>query len=42
MKSADDLKKDLVAGLHPGVIVVPAHTMLLGLCQERGCTYQMV
>ena len=42
MKSADDLKKDLVAGLNPGVIVVPAHTMLLGLCQERGCTYQMV
>ena len=42
MKSADDVKKDLVAGLNPGVIIVPAHTMLLGLCQERGCTYQLV
>jgi hypothetical protein len=30
----------LKAGLNPGVIVVPAHTMLLGLCQERGCSYQ--
>ena len=42
MKSPEDVKKDLVAGLNQGVIVVPAHTMLLGLCQERGCTYQMV
>lgn len=42
MKSPEDVKKDLVAGLNPGVIVVPAHTMLLGLCQERGCTYQLV
>ena len=42
MKSADDVKKDLIAGLNPGVIIVPAHTMLLGLCQERGCTYQLV
>ena len=42
MKSPEDVKKDLIAGLNPGVIVVPAHTMLLGLCQERGCTYQMV
>jgi hypothetical protein len=31
---------NLKAGLNPGVIVVPAHTMLLGLCQERGCSYQ--
>lgn len=29
-------------GLNPGVIVVPAHTMLVGLCQERGCTYEKV
>ncbi|HKP28252.1 MAG TPA: hypothetical protein VJU15_02575 [Gemmatimonadales bacterium] len=42
MKPWEDVKKDLIAGLNPGVIVVPAHTMLLGLCQERGCTYQMV
>ena len=33
---------ELRAGLVPGVIVVPAHTMLIGLCQERGCTYEMV
>lgn len=28
------------AGLNPGVIIVPAHTMCLGLVQERGCTYE--
>ena len=32
---------ELRAGLVPGVIVVPAHTMLLGLCQERGCSYEV-
>ena len=31
---------ELRAGLLPGVILVPAHTMLLGMCQERGCTYE--
>ncbi len=30
------------SGLNPGVILVPAHTMLLGLCQERGCAYEKV
>ena len=30
----------LRAGLNPGVIVVPAHTMLIGLCQELGCSYE--
>ena len=29
-------------GLNPGVILVPAHTMLIGLCQERGCAYEKV
>jgi hypothetical protein len=33
---------ELRAGLVPGVILVPAHTMLIGLCQERGCTYEKV
>lgn len=33
---------ELRAGLHPGVILVPAHTMLIGLCQERGCAYEVV
>jgi hypothetical protein len=37
-----DVYAELRAGLVPGVIVVPAHTMLVGLCQERGCTYEMV
>jgi hypothetical protein len=31
---------ELRAGLNPGVIVVPAHTMLIGLCQEHGCSYE--
>lgn len=29
-------------GLLPGVIVVPAHTMMVGICQERGFTYERV
>lgn len=33
---------ELRAGLNPGVIVVPAHTMLLGLCQDRGCAYEFI
>jgi hypothetical protein len=33
---------ELRGGLNPGVILVPAHTMLLGLCQERGCSYEKV
>ena len=34
------VRQDLVAGLMPGVHLVPAHTMALGLVQERGCTYE--
>jgi len=30
----------LRAGLMPHVKLVPAHTMLVGLCQEHGCTYE--
>jgi hypothetical protein len=30
------------SGLNPGVILVPAHTMLIGLCQERGCAYEKI
>ncbi|HWE40862.1 MAG TPA: hypothetical protein VG432_00020 [Gemmatimonadaceae bacterium] len=33
---------DLVAGLNPGVKLVPAHTMALGLAQEHGCTYEQI
>ena len=31
---------ELKPALNPGVILVPAHTMLLGLCQEHGCSYE--
>ena len=31
---------ELRAGLNPGVRLIPAHTMLLGLTQERGCAYE--
>lgn len=30
------------SGLNPGVILVPAHTMLIGLCQEHGCAYEKI
>ena len=30
------------AGLNAGVIVVPAHTMLVGIVQEKGFTYEVV
>jgi hypothetical protein len=36
----DTVRADLVSGLVPGVHLVPAHTMLLGLAQEHGCTYE--
>lgn len=35
-----EVYQELKAGLNPGVILVPAHTMLIGLCQERGCSYE--
>jgi len=35
-----EVYRELRAGLNPGVILVPAHTMLIGLCQERGCSYE--
>lgn len=31
---------ELRAALNPGVILVPAHTMVIGLAQERGCAYE--
>ena len=30
---------DLLAGLNPGVRLVPSHVMAMGLVQERGVTY---
>jgi len=36
------VRTELIAGLLPGVKLIPAHAMLLGLAQERGCGYQKV
>jgi hypothetical protein len=33
---------ELRAMLNPGVILVPAHTMLVGIVQEKGFTYEVV
>lgn len=37
-----EIYPEVRAGLNPGVIVVPAHTMLLGLAQEHGFSYEVV
>ena len=34
-----EVRADLIAGLNPGVRLVPTHVMALGLVQERGVTY---
>jgi hypothetical protein len=34
-----DVRADLIAGLNPGVHLVPSHVMALALVQERGFTY---
>lgn len=39
-KPAPEIRAELLAGLNPGVKLVPAHTMLVGLVQERGFTYE--
>lgn len=39
---AEALRAELIAGFNPGVRLIPAHTMLLGLAQERGCTYEQL
>jgi hypothetical protein len=35
-----DIRTDLLAGLVPGVRLVPAHTWAIGFVQERGFTYE--
>jgi hypothetical protein len=40
--SVEAIRAELLAGLNPGVKLVPAHTMVLGLAQERGCTYEQI
>ena len=37
---APAIREELVAGWMPGVHIVPAHTMAIGLVQEKGCTYE--
>jgi hypothetical protein len=39
-KGADVIRAELLAGMMPGVHLVPAHTMLVGLAQEHGFTYE--
>jgi hypothetical protein len=34
--------QEVRAGMNPGVIIVPAHTMLVGMVQEKGFTYEVV
>jgi intracellular sulfur oxidation DsrE/DsrF family protein len=34
-----EVRADLIAGLNPGVQLVPSHVMALALAQERGFTY---
>ena len=34
-----EVRADLIAGLNPGVHLVPSHVMAMGLVQERGVTY---
>lgn len=36
------VRSELVAGLMPGVKLVPAHTLVVGLAQERHFTYEIV
>jgi hypothetical protein len=38
----EPVRAELLAGLNPGVRLVPAHTMALGLAQEHGCTYEQL
>jgi hypothetical protein len=37
--SVAEVRADLLAGLNPGVRLVPSHVMAMGLVQERGLTY---
>ena len=39
-KPFDEMRAELLAGLNPGVTLVPSHTMATGLAQERGLTYE--
>ena len=36
----DEIYAELKSALNPGVKLIPAHTMLVGLAQEHGCAYE--
>ncbi len=38
----EQVRAELLAGLNQGVRLVPAHTMVLGLAQERGFAYEQI
>lgn len=40
--STENVYAELAAGLNPGVRIVPANAMLLGLAQEHQCAYESV
>ncbi len=40
--NAEAVYQELRTNLLPHVKLVPAHTMLVGLCQEAGCTYEAI
>ena len=37
---SQEVRADLIAGLNPGVRMVPAHTWAIGYAQEKGFTYE--
>jgi hypothetical protein len=37
--AAPEVRADLIAGLNPGVRLIPSHVMMLGMVQEHGVTY---
>ena len=39
---APAVREELIAGFLPGVKLIPAHTMVLGLAQEKGCSYEAI
>jgi hypothetical protein len=41
-QTVEAVRAELIAGFNPGVRLVPAHTMALGLAQEHGCTYEQL
>ena len=41
-QAPDAVRNEMIAGLNPGVRLVPAHTMVLGLMQEKGFSYEQV